>query len=309
MSVPALSVIICAHEPHPGRLQRVLAALRAQDLPVAEWELIVVDNASPSPWTGQLDLTWHARARVCREDRLGLTWARLCGAAAASAGLLVYVDDDNVLAPDYLATARAIAGRWPQLGVWSGEITAEYEAPPAPELAPYLELLAICAVPRDVWCNFRHAHCLPRGAGLVVRRPVVEAFGRRQAADPLRQQLGRQGVSLASGEDSDLCYTAVGFGLGLGLFQDLKLTHLIPRQRVTIDYLLRLQESMGFSWAVLNYLYDGPATLAPGSLVSRAGAWLRYLAKDQTGRRFERAGRLGKERARQLVQGLARSSV
>lgn len=304
MTTPVLSVVICAHDPDAGRLGRVLDSLRAQTLPDSDWELLLIDNASSVPLTGRFDLSWHPRARICREERLGLTWARLRGVTEAGADVLVYVDDDNVLAPDYLAQTHDLAGRWPQLGAWSGEITGEFESPPTPELTPYLDLLALCAVPHDMWCNFRSALCLPRGAGLVVRRKIAEIYAERVEHDTLRMHLERQGNNLASCGDSDLCFTAIAHGYGVGLFARLKLTHLIPRNRINLDYLLRLQESMGFSWAVLNYLYEGPASLAPRSPISRLGAWVRFLAMNGTARRFELAGRRGRERARQLVQSI-----
>ncbi len=301
---PLLSVVICAHNPDTGRLQRVLSALQAQTLAVADWELLLIDNASAQPLAGRFAVDWHPRGRICREERLGLTWARLRGVTEAASDLLVYVDDDNVLAPDYLAAAHGIASEWPQLGAWSGDITAEYETPPDARLTPYLDLLALCAVPHDAWCNYRSALCLPRGAGLTVRRTVAEAYARLARTDALRQHLERQGANLASCGDSDLCFTAIELGFGLGLFQRLKLTHLIPRSRFSLDYLLRLQESMSFSWAVLNYLYDGPATLEPRSWLSRLASFVRFLRMNATARRFELAGRRGKQRARRLVHSL-----
>jgi glycosyltransferase involved in cell wall biosynthesis len=305
MSSLLLSVIICTHNPDAGRLQRVLDSLRAQTLPDSAWELLLVDNASGPPLAGRLDLSWHAHARLCPEGLLGLTWARLTGLAESSTDLLVYVDDDNVLAPDYLATTQAIATEWPKLGAWSGDITPEFETAPGPELTPYLELLALCPVPQDVWCNFRTARCLPRGAGLTVRRTVAEAYERLARTGALRQHLERQGANLSSCGDSDLCFTAINGGLGLGLFHRLRLVHLIPRSRLTIDYLLRLQESMSFSWAVLNYLHDGPSSIAHGSWVSRLGALVRFLALSPTARRFDLAGQRGKRRARLLVRSMS----
>ena len=40
---------------------------------------------------------------------------------------IVYVDDDNLLAPDYLAEVVRIAREWPELGAWGGHIEAEFE--------------------------------------------------------------------------------------------------------------------------------------------------------------------------------------
>jgi glycosyltransferase involved in cell wall biosynthesis len=41
-----VSVIICTHNPRPHYLSRVPAALRSQTLPMEQWELLVIDNAS-----------------------------------------------------------------------------------------------------------------------------------------------------------------------------------------------------------------------------------------------------------------------
>src|SRR5688572_8492222 len=100
-----ISVIICAHNPRPHYLRRVLEALRAQTLPLEKWELLLVDNASAEPLSGRVDLTWHPNARHIHEMSLGLTHARLRGIVEAGAGLLVFVDDDNVLKIDYLEYA------------------------------------------------------------------------------------------------------------------------------------------------------------------------------------------------------------
>ena len=41
-----VSVIIPTHNPDPGRLRRTLLGLRAQTLPAAAWEAVLVNNAS-----------------------------------------------------------------------------------------------------------------------------------------------------------------------------------------------------------------------------------------------------------------------
>ena len=80
----------------------------------------------------------------------------------------------------------------------------------------------------------------PYGAGLCVRRGVMAEVQRRTTACGLRQSLGRKGQLLLSGEDYDINLTACDMGLGCGVFQALKLTHLIPARRLTADYMLKL---------------------------------------------------------------------
>jgi hypothetical protein len=64
--------------------------------------------------------------------------------------------------------------------------------------------------------------------------------------------LDRVGDSLVSGGDNDLAACACDLGLGVGLIAALKLTHLIPSQRLTLDYLSRLAESIQFSSLILD---------------------------------------------------------
>lgn len=297
MNQMEVSVVICTHNPKLGRLHRVINGLKAQRLDHSRWEIVVVDNASSNPVAECIDLGWHEFGRTIREDRIGLTWARLRGLAETTGGVIVYVDDDNILAPDYLETVSRLAFAWPQLGVWGGEIFPDYEEVPSRDLEPYTGLLALLEVERDLWCNFRNAKCLPRGAGLVVRREVAEAYKSRVLCDDLRRKLERQGDSLASCGDSDLCYTATELGFGLAVFKDLKLIHIIPKLRVTEGYLLRLQESMGYSWTILNFMYEGEASIAERNPVQRLVDWARFLMLTPTARLFHKASLRGRRRA------------
>ncbi len=97
-----LSVIICTHNPRADFLRRTLDALKEQTLARGEWELVLVDNASKTAVAGAWDLAWHPRGRHVREEELGLTHARFRGIREATGAVLVFVDDDNILAPDYL---------------------------------------------------------------------------------------------------------------------------------------------------------------------------------------------------------------
>ena len=248
-----LSVIICTHNPRADYFGRTLAALRAQTLPTAEWELLVVDNLSNEPLAGRLDLGWHPGARLVREEKLGLTPARLRGIREAAGEVLVFVDDDNVLDPDYLATALRIARERPFLGSWSGQCLPSFEQAPAPWTERYWGTLCIRRFETEVWSNLpRLAATMPAGAGLCARRAVAQRYLELHDAGERRFQLDRTGGSLISGGDNDLAACACDLGLGMGLMPDLRLQHLIPPQRLTADYLERLVEGIEFSSVVLD---------------------------------------------------------
>src|SRR4051812_12592949 len=100
-----ISVITCTHNPRREYLAKVVEALKAQTLALDRWEYLLIDNASAAERKPTVELSWHPHARLAHEPKLGLTAARLLGIAEARGSLLVFVDDDNVLPPDFLETA------------------------------------------------------------------------------------------------------------------------------------------------------------------------------------------------------------
>jgi glycosyltransferase involved in cell wall biosynthesis len=122
-------------------------------------------------------------------DDFGLTPARLHGIQESSGELLVFVDDDNLLAPDFLERATAISAQFPVLGVFGpGILEPNFEVQPPPELRPYLNLLALrselSALRRN---NPKNAKCKPWGAGLCPTRRVAN-FYRQFVVDLGRRQ-------------------------------------------------------------------------------------------------------------------------
>ena len=61
-----LSVIICTFNPRRDYLTRVLIALKRQSLPMVQWDLVLIDNASNIPLDDTYDLSWHISARLIR---------------------------------------------------------------------------------------------------------------------------------------------------------------------------------------------------------------------------------------------------
>ena len=254
----SLSVIICTHNPRPEYLCRTLEALRVQTLPMAEWELLLIDNASRPAAASLVSLTWHPNARHIREEVLGLTPARLRGIKDAQGQLLVFVDDDSILEASYLEIAMAIGKSRPDLGCWgAGCIEPEYEKPPPVWLAAYDGALAIRRLDRDLWANIPALnHSLPFGVGMCLRRTVAGQYASLCKRDNVRRSLDRSGESLASCGDTDIGIFACALGMGTASFTGLKITHLIPERRTTRQYMSRLVAGKAESQVVLSSLYE-----------------------------------------------------
>jgi glycosyltransferase involved in cell wall biosynthesis len=238
-----VSVIVCSHNPQPDSIAQVLRSLQAQTLATSKWELLIIDNASIEPLERSCDISWHPAGRHLAEPEIGLSVARCRGILESQGNLLVFVDDDNVLDADYLFCASAIGQKWQILGAWgSGQISAACESQPAEHLLPFLEYLAIRNTPVTKWTNSLPCNdATPWGAGLVVRRDVADAY--RELCDKSKIQIpGRKGTNAISGEDMEISYIACSMGYGVGIFPELKISHLLPKRRVEEDYLLKIVE-------------------------------------------------------------------
>lgn len=307
---PELTVAICSHNPRAHYLQRTLQGLSAQTLPSSRWELLLIDNASLAPLSSAFDLSWHPLSRHIREDRLGLTAARLRAIDEAAGSVLVFVDDDNILQPDYLENATRLGLEFPFLGTWgAGIVLGEFEVPPESWTRDILEWLCVREIKADCWSNLPlTTWTVPYGAGLCVRLKIAQQYAEICRTEPLRVALDRRGKSLNSMGDLDLAYTACAMGMGMGLFRSLSLTHLIPAIRLTEKYLLRLREGMAFSWTVLEYLHGKPLPDLRVTPMNRARLALQQLFMPNRQRRFQQADRRGVHRAVRHVRKTNASS-
>jgi glycosyltransferase involved in cell wall biosynthesis len=294
-----LSVIICTHNPRPDYLRRVLDALKAQTWPLEQWELLLIDNASKEPLAAKWDLSWHPQARHIREEELGLTPARLRGIEESTGELLVFVDDDNVLATDFLEMASKIEQKWFCIGVWGGRVQPEFEEQPHPRFNGYLKFLAVIDVDRIHFTTEAYGPCpKPVGAGMCVRRKIALKYQSESRSNGHRINLGRKGSSLISADDEDLRWMACLMGYGIGVFPDLLVTHLIPARRVQEEYLLRLYEDVQFSQMMVAALHSVEPYLSPAGIVAEFKFHLSQLKRPAGERQMRAAHRNASKRFR-----------
>jgi hypothetical protein len=206
-----------------------------------------VDNNSPPEYSEKLKSICAERGfQYLFEKEPGLVHARICGLRSTFGEVIVWVDDDTVLAPNFLSEVARIAQEKPFLGVWGGNVILELEKSVPDYIRPHLALLTENCIKVEEWSNYRH--CMPvAGAGMCTRRVVGDRYIANFDASPLRKLLGRSANNLFSGEDWDFCQTAPELGLGVGRMPNLSLTHLIPERRTTEAYLLKIAEGHKFS--------------------------------------------------------------
>ena len=302
---PVLSVIVPAHNPHAARLQRTLEGLRAQTLPADQWETVLVDNASSPALTAEWATHAPENFRLVGEPVPGLSHARRRGFTEARGEFAVLVDDDNVLAPDYLTTVLVLFAQHPQIGALGGRSLPEFEARPPAWTNEFHPLLAL----RDLGTEPLISHGLrpegsarneypafaPIGAGMALRRAAWSVWVNARRNQP-NLISDRRGTELTSGGDNDIVLCAMRAGWDVGYFPALSLTHLIPAGRLEPDYLARLNCGIQKSWMQVLSLHDAnpwPPLTSSGAALRQLKAWFTHRAWHSPAARIRWQGACG----------------
>ena len=272
-----LSVIICTHNPRQNYLLRVIDGLQKQTLSLNKWELVLIDNASSEPFTQWIDLSWHPHARSVVEPQLGLTAARQRALKEVQTDVLVFVDDDNILAKNYLEQVVTILATRPKLGAIGGRCLPEFEQPPEPwfpetgiplGLRDFGDIEKVCSWYQPTITNNvskqaestsqenQYPKFAPIGAGLVIRKEAIALYCQQLDCDPSHLALGRKGQQLSSGEDNDIMLTLLEHDWSVGYFPQLQLLHLIKASRLDKQYLCRMNRASCRSWVKVLDLHN-----------------------------------------------------
>ena len=196
-------------------LERCLRAVGELEYP--RFEILVVDNSSGDAAAHDLAERWAAQYVV--EPRLGVSFARNCGARLARGEIVAYVDDDAV----------------PQPG-WLTALTAEFDDPAVIAVAgPYLPLEPVGApsglfggVERKVidrtvagWFELAAFSGFARAGNMALRS---KAFERWLGFEP---RLGR-GTPLRAAEDDYAVLELVDLGYRIVYTPDAVVRHSFP---------------------------------------------------------------------------------
>jgi glycosyltransferase involved in cell wall biosynthesis len=260
--MPFLSVIICTYSPAPGIFTKCLEAITIASFQQRPDEILIIDNNSPVPLAREEYIRefihQNRNTRVILEERQGLTNARIRGITEAKGELLVFIDDDNIVAENFFLMAARIATNYPFIGAFSGQVLIEYEKAPPAWTQRYWGLLVHRKFDGNHWSNLMfNNETMPCGAGLCIRREVGYHYIHLHKTGKRNFYLDRSKGSLLSGGDNDLAMCACDIGKGMGLFQDLQLRHHIPQSRFSLQYLSRLAHGIYYSSVILQYLRTG----------------------------------------------------
>lgn len=258
----SFSVIICTYNPAPEVFKKCLEAITKASLYTNPEEILIIDNNSSVPLAEEQYVNefiqQHRNAKVIVEEKQGLTPARLRGITESKGELLIFIDDDNIIAENFFTAAVRVTTDHPFIAAFSGQVLIEHEKAPPVWTQRYWGLLVHRKFEGNHWSNLLfNNETMPCGAGLCITRAAGDHYVHLHYTGKRGIYLDRSKGSLLSGGDNDLAMCACDIGKGMGLFQDLQVGHHIPQDRFTLDYLSRLAYGIYYSSVILQYLRTG----------------------------------------------------
>jgi len=222
---------------------------------------VVADNGSSPPLdASELNGERGLRMRIVREPRAGVIFARCAGILATEADLIVFVDDDNALDPDYLEQALRIAHASPHVAAFGGIARLRSDRPIADWMNPLIPYFGVRDYGSEPITSNDHnwGPWEPIGAGMAFRRDIALDFVRAVQTNPLAAKLGRNATSFICGEDSFLAKLAYPRGYSCSYQPSLRITHWIGANRFTAVNFAKTIEGIARAFVIYETVLGRP---------------------------------------------------
>ena len=239
-----LSLIVCTYN-RDKFIYSSLQKIAENGFSASGYEIVLVNNNSTDD-TEKLCNKFQAdypqvTFRYFAETNQGLSFARNRGIAEAKGDWLVFLDDDAMLCPGYLANLTAYLQKYPDAGAFGGKITPIFESGETPNWLCSWTYSWVSAIDMGKEVMLFNGGKFPIGANMGISRAAIEKCGKFNTA------LGRNKKNLMGGEEKDIFNRIKAAGFRIYYFPDAAVEHVIPPQRTTSDFIGRLGAGIGAS--------------------------------------------------------------
>lgn len=256
--INGFSIIVCTHNPENIIFGKLINSLKQLIIDKSFCvEFILVDNNSVVPITQSSIVCNFMNSKrdvkVLHEKKSGLTWARIAGFKNAKYEWIVFFDDDNEPAADYLNGAVEIINKYQNVGAWGpGIIDVKFNSKVSKFAFNHKELFQQRFMSETIIDNVRwEQSAYPYGTGMVVRKNVLLEYY-KNVIEGKYSMTDRIGNSLVSGGDIQILLTAIKIGYYAGSSPCLKLVHNIDVKKTKFTKMLKLKFSLSAS-AIKSY--------------------------------------------------------
>lgn len=249
-----------------------LVSVAAQSLAPEAWECVVVDNNSTDATRervaafGACHPELHIRYIFEREQ--GLSAARNAGIAASQGDIIAFVDDDERIIPDFLGAYVDLFDSHPEAMAAGGCIIAEYPTGRPRWMSRFTEQPIANPMNYGAAVRVFPKGKIPGGGNMAFKREALVRVGIFDTS------LGRTGKSLIGGEESDLFERMAAVGIRPYYVPRAVMYHIIPAEKLTREYFMRLCYNTGVSQRRRAELHDRVWRLYVGEVAK----WCATLA-------------------------------
>ena len=301
-----VSVIICCYN-SAARLPVTIQHLLDQQVAgTISWEIVIVDNASTDN-TYELAFNLLNKGaisyQVVRELNPGLANARLKGYDVSKYEDILFCDDDNHLASNYVQDVFDTMQGNDLIGILGGKGEAIFEGDEPAWFQKYSRNFAV----GDQSSSLQDISKVDEvyGAGCAMRRSFLVDLYRSGFKSLL---LGRTGNQITSGDDTELCFMARFLGYEVWYNRRLTFKHLMTTSRMNWKYMKKLYAGFGrMNIYIQAYRFIEANKKIPG-LQLKLPLWLDtfiHKAKDVSNEYPSVAGKMNQEGDEEVLRFIA----
>lgn len=262
-----LSVIICTYN-REKFLYDALRHVAENDFAPENYEIVLVNNNSTDNTASECERFSndfpHVQFRYFVETKQGLSHARNRGIDECRGDILIFLDDDSFVKPDYLSNLQRQMDQHPEAMAFGGKITPLFESGETPEWLCKWTYSWVSAIDKGNKVVSFEGNSYPIGANMGFRKQCLDTCGN------FNPELGRSKKNLMAGEEKDLFNRLKENNMPILYFPNIQVEHVIPPQRTTRDYIVRMGQGVGMSERVRCQ------QIGKGALCKR---WLSEFAK------------------------------
>lgn len=239
-----LSLIVATY----NRAESLITALQSvveQTAPKEEWECVVVNNNSTDDTAARFKTFAEAhpdvQLRMVDERRQGLSYARNRGIGESEGEYIAIIDDDERIAPDFIASYIALFDSTSDAMAAGGPIVAEYPSGKPRWMSCFTERPIANTMYFGDKVTLFPAGRIPGGGNMAIRRSAIRRYG------VFDTSLGYVGEQLIGGEECDLFERLQIAEAKYYYVPGAVMYHIIPKEKLTQEYLSRLSYNVGVS--------------------------------------------------------------
>ncbi len=271
-----ITAVICTHN-RVRMLSDAIQSLLSQTAPSAQYEIIVVDNASTDD-TATVVQAWQEshgaeRLHLLHEPRLGLSHARNTGVQAATGEIIALMDDDGVAEVDWLAHMIKAYETFPNAWAVGGKIVPVWEGTRpswlTDDLLPHLSMLNMGGTARSLETGEELY-----GANCSFKRAAFEELGL------FRTDLGRCAHQMLGSEETEFQTRILRHGRDVVYIPHAVVHHRVTSERLQPCYFIKLAYGKGRTRARLlppDYQFSTLCWQIARGILGVTRQWLRLF--------------------------------